>query len=64
MSHPVRILALLALLLWHSLAAAGQSVQAAARSWVLYDLSARQTLAASNPERRFEPASLTKLMTA
>jgi D-alanyl-D-alanine carboxypeptidase (penicillin-binding protein 5/6) len=64
MPYPVRTLALFALLLWHGLAAAGQPVQVAARSWVLYDLSARQTLAASNPERRFEPASLTKLMTA
>ena len=64
MRHPVRTLALLILLLWHGLAAAGQPLQAAARSWVLYDLSARQTLASSNAERRFEPASLTKLMTA
>lgn len=64
MSHPVRTLALLVLMLWHGLAAAAPPLQVAARSWLLYDTSARQTLAANNPERRFEPASLTKLMTA
>jgi len=64
MLHPVRTLALLAVLLWHGLANAAPPVQVAARSWLLYDISARQTLAANNPERRFEPASLTKLMTA
>ena len=64
MLHPVRTLALLAVLLWHGHANAAPPVQVAARSWLLYDISARQTLAANNPERRFEPASLTKLMTA
>jgi len=64
MSHPVRTLVLLVLMLWHGLAGAAPQVQVAARSWLLYDASARQTLAANNPERRFEPASLTKLMTA
>ena len=36
----------------------------AAKSWLLLDFSAAQTLAASNPQQRVEPASLTKLMTA
>jgi serine-type D-Ala-D-Ala carboxypeptidase (penicillin-binding protein 5/6) len=35
-----------------------------ARSWVLVDYPAGQSLAASNPDLRVEPASLTKLMTA
>lgn len=64
MLHPFRTLTLLALLLWQGLVHAAPQVEAAAKSWVLYDMSARQTLASSNPERRFEPASLTKLMTA
>jgi len=64
MLHPVRTLALLSLLLWQGLAAAAPQLQVAARSWVLYDTLTRQILSAGNPERRFEPASLTKLMTA
>ena len=36
----------------------------AARSWYLYDYSAGQELASTNPDERVEPASLTKLMTA
>ena len=44
--------------------AAAPAPQINARSWLLYDMAARQTLASQNPERRFEPASLTKLMTA
>ena len=36
----------------------------AARSWLLYDFDSGQTLAASKPAERVEPASLTKLMTA
>ena len=35
----------------------------AAKSWLLYDFGAAQTLAAANPQQRVEPASLTKLMT-
>lgn len=35
-----------------------------ARAWLLADLSSGQILASENPEERFEPASLTKLMTA
>jgi len=64
MSHALRTLALLALLLWQSAAAAATQIQVPVRSWLLYDVTARQTLASGNPERRFEPASLTKLMTA
>ena len=36
----------------------------AASAWLLIDYGSSQTLAASNPEQRVEPASLTKLMTA
>ncbi|MGH8370705.1 MAG: D-alanyl-D-alanine carboxypeptidase, partial [Gammaproteobacteria bacterium] len=38
--------------------------QLAARSYVLMDANSGQILAASNPDQRTEPASLTKLMTA
>jgi D-alanyl-D-alanine carboxypeptidase (penicillin-binding protein 5/6) len=38
--------------------------QIAARSWLLLDLTTGQLLAASDPDMRVEPASLTKLMTA
>lgn len=34
------------------------------RAWILSDLSAGQVLASEKPDERFEPASLTKLMTA
>ncbi len=34
------------------------------RAWIVADLSSGQLLAAENPDERFEPASLTKLMTA
>ncbi len=36
----------------------------AARSWLLLDVGSGQTLAASQPDLKVEPASLTKLMTA
>src|SRR5262249_47726971 len=36
----------------------------AARAYVVVDLLSGQTLAAANEDGRFEPASLTKLMTA
>jgi D-alanyl-D-alanine carboxypeptidase (penicillin-binding protein 5/6) len=45
-------------------AGAPGKVNVAARGWVLYDMAARQTLASENAGRHFEPASLTKLMTA
>jgi D-alanyl-D-alanine carboxypeptidase (penicillin-binding protein 5/6) len=38
--------------------------QIAARSWLLADLTTGQLLAASEPDQRVDPASLTKLMTA
>ena len=34
------------------------------RAWVVADVSSGQVLAAEKPDERFEPASLTKLMTA
>src|SRR5512134_3162984 len=34
------------------------------RAWVVADVSSGQILAAEKPDERFEPASLTKLMTA
>ncbi len=36
----------------------------AAKAWLLYDLSSEQILASENANERFEPASLTKMMTA
>ena len=38
--------------------------QVAAKAYVLYDFQAQQILASDNPDERFEPASLTKVMTA
>ncbi len=38
--------------------------QVAAKSWMLYDVTSGQALAAQNADLRIEPASLTKLMTA
>ena len=45
-------------------ALAQQPPSVIARAWVLADLSSGQILAAEKPDERFEPASLTKLMTA
>ncbi len=36
----------------------------AARSWILYDVASGQVLAAHDADTKYEPASLTKLMTA
>ena len=36
----------------------------AARSWILFDATSQQVLAAQDPDMRVEPASLTKVMTA
>jgi len=44
--------------------AVGSAPQIAARSWLLVDVTTGQLLAASEPDLRVEPASLTKLMTA
>src|SRR5262245_45983979 len=41
-----------------------QPPQVIGRAWMLVDLSSGQVLAAEKPDERFEPASLTKLMTA
>jgi D-alanyl-D-alanine carboxypeptidase (penicillin-binding protein 5/6) len=38
--------------------------QVAAKAYLLYDFESQQVLAADNADERFEPASLTKLMTA
>jgi serine-type D-Ala-D-Ala carboxypeptidase (penicillin-binding protein 5/6) len=57
----------LALLLFASLGAgtaAPQPPSIVAKSWVLGDLSSGQVLAAHKADERFEPASLTKIMTA
>jgi D-alanyl-D-alanine carboxypeptidase (penicillin-binding protein 5/6) len=47
-----------------ALAQAPQSPQVTGRAWVVADFSSGQILAAEKPDERFEPASLTKLMTA
>jgi len=47
-----------------ALAQAPQPLQLVARAWVLADVSSGQILAAEKADERFEPASLTKLMTA
>jgi len=45
-------------------AQAPQPPQVVGRAWVVADVSSGQILAAEKPDERFEPASLTKLMTA
>ena len=47
-----------------ALASAPQPPALIGRAWVLADLSSGQLLATEKPDERFEPASLTKLMTA
>lgn len=62
---PIRLLATLALALFAACAGAQIPAPAlAARSWILIDVTSGQTLAASDADRKVEPASLTKLMTA
>jgi D-alanyl-D-alanine carboxypeptidase (penicillin-binding protein 5/6) len=46
------------------LAQVPQPPQLVGRAWVLADLSSGQLLSVEKPDERFEPASLTKLMTA
>lgn len=58
-----RLLAAL-LVLYASVASAQQPPSVLARAFVLADLSSGQILAAERPDEPFEPASLTKLMTA
>jgi len=45
-------------------AQAPQPPQVSGRAWMVVDVSSGQVLAAEKPDERFEPASLTKLMTA
>jgi len=59
-----RFLAVLFLLPLFALAQAPQPPQVIGRAWVLADVSSGQILAAEKPDERFEPASLTKIMTA
>jgi D-alanyl-D-alanine carboxypeptidase (penicillin-binding protein 5/6) len=47
-----------------ALAAAPQPPSVIGKSWMLGDLTSGQVIAAQRPDERFEPASLTKLMTA
>jgi len=47
-----------------ALAQAPQPPQVVGRAWLLADVSSGQVLATERPDERFEPASLTKLMTA
>jgi len=46
------------------MAQAPQPPQVTGRAWVVVDVSSGQILASEKPDERFEPASLTKLMTA
>jgi D-alanyl-D-alanine carboxypeptidase (penicillin-binding protein 5/6) len=55
---------LLALIVTAAQAQAPQPPEIAARSWLLFDTSTNQVLAAKDPDLPIEPASLTKLMTA
>jgi len=57
-------LALLAFAACAARAEAPPPPQVAGRAWVLADVSSGQILAAEKPDERFEPASLTKIMTA
>jgi D-alanyl-D-alanine carboxypeptidase (penicillin-binding protein 5/6) len=59
-----RLFALLFAVPLLALAQAPQAPQVVGRAWVLADVSSGQILAAEQPDERFEPASLTKLMTA
>ena len=47
-----------------ALAQTPQPPQVTGRAWMVVDVSSGQILAAEKPDERFEPASLTKLMTA
>ena len=58
------IVCLLSILCSATQAAAPQPPSIVGRSWVIADLSSGQVLASQKADERFEPASLTKLMTA
>ena len=60
----VRTLVATLIFLFNVLAQAQQPPAVIGKAWVLADLSSGQILAAENPDERFEPASLTKLMSA
>jgi D-alanyl-D-alanine carboxypeptidase (penicillin-binding protein 5/6) len=62
MTRLISILLILAPLL--AAAQAPQPPQVTARAWLVADVSSDQILGAEKPDERFEPASLTKLMTA
>ena len=47
-----------------ALAAVLQSPSVAGRAWIVADITSGQILTAQRPDERFEPASLTKLLTA
>jgi serine-type D-Ala-D-Ala carboxypeptidase (penicillin-binding protein 5/6) len=61
---PRLFLFLIALLPAIASAQAPQPPQVTGRAWMVGDVSSGQILAAEKPDERFEPASLTKLMTA
>jgi len=61
---PRRFLLVLLALPLLALAQVPQPPQVIGRAWVVADVSSGQILAAEKPDERFEPASLTKLMTA
>jgi serine-type D-Ala-D-Ala carboxypeptidase (penicillin-binding protein 5/6) len=61
---PRLLLVLLFVFPFLAVAQAPQAPQVTGRAWVLVDVSSNQILAAEKPDERFEPASLTKLMTA
>src|SRR5215831_4244923 len=59
-----RFFAVVLLLPLFALAQSVQPPQVIGRAWVVADLSSGQVLGSEKPDERFEPASLTKLMTA
>ena len=60
----IRLLALLLFLPVLAFANAPPPPPIAAKAWLLYDFNSAQALVSANEHQRFEPASLTKLMTA
>jgi D-alanyl-D-alanine carboxypeptidase (penicillin-binding protein 5/6) len=60
----IRLLLFLLLLPALAWAQAPQPPAVAAKAWLLYDVASGQTITSANQHERFEPASLTKLMTA
>jgi len=59
-----RLLALVLLLPAIALADVPPPPPIAAKAWLLYDFTSAQSIVSANEHERFEPASLTKLMTA